>query len=296
MRAMKRRPAKARPDPAPSRLAYRVQRLLLTPLFHKMVRVGLPLVALGALLGWVASQPELRAELQARALDMQAYVEQRPEFTVHMLAVEGASPELVEDVREVLPVTFPISSFDLDLEALKDVISELDAVADVTLRVQAGGVLDVSIAERIPALVWQTRAALVLLDAEGHRVGPIEARAAHAKLPLVVGPGADRAAAEALQLLRIARPVAPRLIGLQRIGERRWDVVLTENQRIMLPEESPIPALERAMAVDAAQELLARDVVALDMRLPDRPTLRLRPAAVDALWSIRQVDLNRDEQ
>lgn len=296
MRTLRARMTSARPDPAPSRLAYRMQRLQLTPAFHKFLRVGVPVIALSALVGWVVSQPELRAELQARAFDMQAYVEQRPEFTVHMLAVEGASPELIEDVREVLPVAFPISSFDLDLDALQVVIGGLDAVADVTLRVQAGGVLEAIIEERVPALVWQTRAALVLLDAEGHRVGPIEARAAHAKLPLVVGPGADRAAEEAQRLLLIAQPVAPRLVALQRMGERRWDVVLTEGQRILLPEAAPERALARAMAVDGAQELLSRDVAHLDMRLPDRATLRLRPAAVEALWTMRQISLDEEGQ
>ncbi len=288
------RPRSTRPDPAPSRLAYRLQRLALTPSFHRFLRLGLPLIALAATLGWLASRPELRAEVQARALELQAYVEQRPEFTVSMLAVEGASPELVNEVREVLPVAFPISSFDLDLEALRAVIAGLDAVEDVSLRVQAGGVLEARIVERTPALVWQTRAALVLLDAEGHRVAPIEARAAHAKLPLVVGPGANEAVPEALKLLQVAQPVAARLVALQRIGERRWDVVLTEGQRIMLPEEAPLPALARAMAVDGAQELLARDVAVLDMRLAERPTLRLRPAAVEALWTMRQVTLDED--
>ncbi|MDJ0992396.1 MAG: cell division protein FtsQ/DivIB [Dinoroseobacter sp.] len=286
----------ARPDPAPSRLAYRLQRLSLTPSFHRFLRVGLPLIATFGTLGWLASQPELRAEVQARALDIQAYVEQRPEFTVHMLAVEGASPELIDDVREVLPVAFPISSFDLDLDALREVIAELDAVADVSLRVRAGGVLEARIEERVPAFVWQTRAALVLLDANGHRVAPIEARAAHAKLPLLVGPGANEAVPEALQLLQVAQPVTARLIALQRIGERRWDVVLTEDQRIMLPEEGAVRALARAMAVDGAQELLERDVSVLDMRLAERPTLRLRPAAVEALWAIRQVTLDEDER
>lgn len=285
-----------RPDPAPSRLAYRMQRLSLTPSFHRFLRIGLPLIALAATLGWFASQPDLRAELQARAFDIQAYVEQRPEFTVHMLAIEGASPELIDDVREVLPVAFPISSFELDLAALRTVIAELDAVADVSLRVQAGGVLEARIEERVPALVWQTRAALVLLDADGHRVAPIEARAAHAKLPLLVGPGANEAVPEALELLDVAEPVAARLIALQRIGERRWDVVLTNDQRILLPEDGAVPALARAIAVDGAQELLARDVSVLDMRLAERPTLRLRPAAVDALWTIRQVTLDEDGQ
>jgi len=289
MRAVRygNRPVSGRSDPAPSRLEYRMQRLRLTPAFHRLLRLGVPLALVLGVAGWIAGQPELRAELQARALELRTYIEQRPEFMVHMLQIDGASPELVEDVREVLPVAFPVSSFELDLEALRAVIAELDAVARVQMRVEAGGVLEVEITERIPAVVWQTRATLDLLDNEGHRVGPIEARVAHAKLPLVVGAGANAAVPEALSLLQVAQPLSARLIGLQRIGERRWDVVLTDEQRIMLPPEGAARALQRALAMNAVQDLLARDVGVVDIRLPDRPTLRLRPAAVEAMWEMR---------
>lgn len=296
MRALRSRPITSRPDPAPSRFAYRLQRLLLTPLFHKMVRIGVPVAIVAAITGWVVSQPDLRAEIQAQAMEWRAYMEQRPEFMVHMLAVEGGSPELVAEIREVLPVELPISSFDIDLEALQDVIADLDAVEHVDLSIQAGGILEATIVERVPAAVWQTRASLVLLDAKGHPVGPVEARAAHAKLPLLVGPGADRAVAEGLSLLEIARPIAAKVVGLQRIGERRWDVVLTGNQRILLPEDDPAQALSRAMVMDSVEDMLARDVSVLDMRLADRPTLRLRPDALDSLWTIRQLDYDRGDQ
>lgn len=144
-------------------------------------------------------------------------------------------------------------------------------------------------------MVWQTRQTLEILDAEGHRVGPIESRAAHAALPLVAGPGGNRAVAEALRLLEVAEELAPRIIGLQRMGERRWDVVLTEGQRILLPEREAELALARVIELDQAEDLFARDISVVDMRLPDRPTVRLNPDALDALWTIRGLTNDRIE-
>ena len=37
--------------------------------------------------------------------------------------------------------------------------------------------------------------------------------------------------------------ILPRVRGLERMGERRWDVVLDHGQRIMLPQDRPVPAL-----------------------------------------------------
>jgi cell division protein FtsQ len=80
------------------------------------------------------------------------------------------------------------------------------------------------------------------------------------------------------------------LRGLVRVGERRWDVVLDRDQRILLPEADPVPALERVIALDEATELLARDVAVVDMRNPSRPTLRLTAAAMEELRRLRAID------
>ena len=47
-----------------------------------------------------------------------------------------------------------------------------------------------------------------------------------------------------------------RLRGLVRVGERRWDVVLDREQRIMLPEQNPIGAVERGIVLSDLQDLL----------------------------------------
>jgi cell division protein FtsQ len=49
-------------------------------------------------------------------------------------------------------------------------------------------------------------------------------------------------------------------------------------------------ALERALALDRAEDMLERDVAALDMRYARRPTLRLNPDAMDELRRIRALE------
>mgnify|MGYP000518825031 CR=1 FL=1 len=68
--------------------------------------------------------------------------------------------------------------------------------------------------------------------------------------------GKDTPPAEALALIDLAGPILPRLRGLERMGERRWDVVLDRGQRIMLPTDRPLPALQAAMAMDREDGLL----------------------------------------
>jgi hypothetical protein len=82
--------------------------------------------------------------------------------------------------------------------------------------------------------------------------------------------------------LRRRRPLCrTRLRGLVRIGERRWDVVLDRDQRILLPADRRRGALERVIALDEAHELLARDIAVVDMRNPDAADRADEPEAVD---------------
>ena len=275
------RPAPSRRDPAPSRWAYRMQRLWLTPFFRMLFRVGLPVAVVAGLTTLVFYDESRRAALMQTAADLRTQFEARPEFRVSYLSLDGASPDLANAVRVKLNLRLPQSSFDLDLDALRLTAQELDAVASAELRVRSGGVLQVLLTERDPALIWRLGDRLELLDITGHRVAGLAARADRADLPLILGTGANLAATEALALLDAAGPLMPRLRGLVRMGERRWDIVLDRDQRIMLPANNAVAALERLLTLDQAENLLARDILAVDLRSEQRPALRLAPFALN---------------
>lgn len=280
-----------RRDPAPSRAAYRLHRLWLTPLFRSMLRVGVPAFCLAFGLGLYLSDADRRAAISERAAAVQQALRERPEFMVTQVEIEGASPAARAAVAAVLPVDLPKSSFEIDLVRLRAAVEAVDAVERADLRVVAGGTLTVRIDERVPAVLWRGPDGLEALDAGGVRVLPVADRARFAALPLVAGQGADVAVPEARALWAAAAPIAHRLRGLVRMGERRWDVVLDRDQRILLPEDDPVPVLERVIALDEAHDVLARDVAVVDMRNPARPTLRMTAAAVEELRRIRMQEL-----
>lgn len=275
-------------DPAPSRVAYRFHRLWLTPVFRALIRVGVPGLGVFILAFWYLTDESRIEQIQLSISELRSSVEQRPEFMVKLMRIENVSSEVAEDIREVTVVDFPISSFDLDLDVMRGQIEELDAIAKADLIIRPGGVLDVEVIERLPAIIWRGRRQLELLDDEGRRVAPLAARANRVDLPLVAGDGADRKVPEALAILEALGPISGRLRGLTYIGERRWDVVLDRGQRIFLPEVDPIQALERVIALHGATNLMGRDFVILDMRDGRRPILRLTNNAMDAIRGIEQ--------
>ena len=272
-----------RRDPAPSRWAYRMQRLWLTPIFRVTMRVGLPAFVITLAIGIYLSDQARRDAFGNRYVALKSSVEQRPEFLVGLLAVDGASPELSDAVRAKLNLTLPISRFDLDLDALRARAETLDAVQSAEVKIGAGGVLQVTVTERQPAYVWRSAGGLMMIDAGGHRIAGLADRADRADLPLIAGDGADKAVAEATALLRSTGPLAPRIRGLVRISDRRWNIVLDRDQTILLPATDPIDALDSLLALNKAEDIFARDITAIDLRNEHRPVLRLAPFALEDL-------------
>lgn len=272
-----------RRDPAPSRWAYRMQRLWLTPVFRVTMRVGLPAFVIALAIGIYLSDQARREAFGQSYVAIKSSVEQRPEFLVGLLAIDGATPELADAVRAKLDISLPLSRFDLDLDALRARAESLDAVASAEVKIGTSGVLQVAVTERQPAYVWRSIAGLMMMDASGHRIAGLAERSDRADLPLVAGEGADAAIAEATQLLRAAGPLAPRIRGLVRISDRRWNIALDRDQTILLPAIDPVDALDSLLALNKAEDILARDITVIDLRNEHRPVLRLAPFALEEL-------------
>ncbi|MCF6445237.1 cell division protein FtsQ/DivIB [Nereida sp. MMG025] len=285
------KPTTIKRDPAPSKWAYRYQRLKLRPGYRRFMRVGLPLCVTALLAGGYFADKQNRETVQLAIADARAMIEERPEFMVKLMAIDGASGDTAEQIRTVLPVEFPLSSFDLDLAQMRADVEALDAVKSASLLVRAGNVLQVQVNERVPVAVWRHREGLELRDAEGALVKKIASRNDYPHLPLIAGEGAADQITQALDLFAAANPIANRVQGLVRLGDRRWDVVLDTGQRIMLPTDDPVTALERVIILDRAQDMLNRDITVVDMRLGARPTLRMGEAANSDLRRIKAIEL-----
>jgi cell division protein FtsQ len=65
------------------------------------------------------------------------------------------------------------------------------------------------------------------------------------------------------------------------ISDRRWDLQLENGISIRLPQDNIDAALADLVKMDEESGLLSRDIVAIDMRLADRVTVRLSDEAAE---------------
>ena len=90
----------------------------------------------------------------------------------------------------------------------------------------------------------------------------------------MVGAGAPQAATALLEALAAQPTLKPRVMASVRVGERRWNLRMKNGTDVLLPEGAEPQALAKLAELQAADALLDRPLVVVDMRLADRLVVR----------------------
>ena len=199
-------------------------------------------------------------------------------FTLRNIEIEGAAPHHKVDILAAIETEPGDPIFGIDMVEARQRLERLPWVERATLLRLLPDTLKVTIEERKPFALWQHGGKLAVIDMDGNVISN-ELDEQNAALPLVVGFGANRTARGFLSEIDEFPAIRTRMRAAIRVADRRWNIRLLNGVDIRLPEEKPRAALEEIAALDEAYGLLARDVVALDFRLPDRITIRLTDEA-----------------
>lgn len=278
-------------DPAPSRIAYRIMRLMLIPRLRLIFTLGFPsLLIFCATLGLFINI-NVWENISAIKKDLKLAFVERPEFMIKVASIDGSSDELANEIREILPLDFPVSYFDLDIKYLHKVVNEIPAVASAAIKISVGGVLQINVTEKSPAFIWRKDNVMSVIDETGSFIRIANSRVDYPKLPLVVGEAANLAVSEISSLMQANEYFKDHVRAFIRVGERRWDLILENNVRIMLPQREFLAAFDRLMLMNEAGSLLSGRLSNIDMRLVVRPTVRVDTVSVDPLRTNSNGDL-----
>ncbi len=189
-------------------------------------------------------------------------------FTVRDIALEGNERTAAETVYTVLGIEVGDSIFAADPTDIRTNLVQLPWVADAVVGRRFPDFLSIRLIEKRPFALWQVGSSTVMVERSGAVIEGVPPNYSE-RLPLIVGPGAPEIAAPILDLLDRQRAIRARLQGVERISERRWDLILDRGIRVRLPElgwEEQLAELER-LIVDRG--VLERDLEMIDLRFPD---------------------------
>ena len=164
----------------------------------------------------------------------------------------------------------------VDLDYTRERLLRFGWVKEARVSRRLPDTLVVDIVERQPAAIWQHNRRLTLIDADGVVLEEVKLEAMP-DLPLVIGPAANRHAAELNRLVEAAPSLKPMMAGATWVGQRRWDIRFQSGEVLALPEgeEAAKKALVHFARMDQAAQLLGRGLVRFDMRIPGKFIVRV---------------------
>jgi cell division protein FtsQ len=202
-------------------------------------------------------------------------------FRITAVAINGRRQLSQDEVLAIGGVNGRSSLLFLDAAAVRDKLKANPWISDATVQKLYPGELRIDIVERSAFALWQQDGRLSVIADDGAVLEPYVSRR-FLSLPLVVGKGAETRARDFLALLARYPQVASATKAAIFVGERRWNLRLKDGLDIRLPENEVGNALAALSTLDKEDRLFSRDIVAVDMRLPDRLTVQLSDDAAKA--------------
>jgi cell division protein FtsQ len=202
-------------------------------------------------------------------------------FRITSVVINGRKQLTQDEILAIGGVSGRSSLLFLDADAVRDKLKANPWIADATVLKLYPGQLMIELTERKAFALWQEAGRLSVIADDGAVLEPYVSRRFLA-LPLVVGKGADTQARDFLALLARYPQVNSITKAAIYVGERRWNLRLKDGLDIRLPEQDIGNALAMLSRLDKEDKLFSRDIVAVDMRLPDRLVVQLSEDAAKA--------------
>jgi cell division protein FtsQ len=199
-------------------------------------------------------------------------------FGVKKISVEGQLHATDAEITAALKAGPDTMMLGFDTDAAKERLEAVPWIRHAQVMRLLPSTLQVVVEERIPYAVWQKDGQTFVVDAEGVVLAPA-LREAYADLPLVVGEGAGKSASVLFDALAPYEDLRKKLIGALRVGDRRWTLKLASGVEIMLPDDNVPETLISLAKLEQDRGVLEREIAAVDLRLLDRITVRLRETA-----------------
>jgi cell division protein FtsQ len=199
-------------------------------------------------------------------------------FRISSIALAGHHQVTREETLAAVGVSARSSLLFLDAVAARARLKTNPWIAEATVLKLYPGRLHIAITERDAFALWQKDRKIWVIADDGVVLEPYVS-AQFSSLPLVVGIGAELKAREFLSLVDKYPTLRAQLYASILVAERRWTLKLKNGVDVRLPEAGIEHALDTLLELDREQKLLARDIVAIDLRLPDRVTVRLSEEA-----------------
>ncbi|MGE0747610.1 MAG: cell division protein FtsQ/DivIB [Rhodospirillales bacterium] len=196
-------------------------------------------------------------------------------LSVQEVLLEGRANTARDELMAAVAVKRGEPLLGFDIGAMRRRIEAVPWVHTAIVERRLPDMLYIRIVERVPMALWQRDGRLMLVDRDGMVLAD-DNLGRYRNLLLVIGEDAPREVPRLLRVLATQPAMQKRVVAATRIGARRWNLRLDNGVDVSLPEGDPFVAWTRLAEYERQHKLSERGITAIDLRLPDRVTVRPR--------------------
>jgi len=208
-------------------------------------------------------------------------------FRIDALTINGRKHLSEDEVLAIAGISARRSLLFVDAADIRARLRANPWIGDATVLKLYPDHLRIDIDENAPFALWQERGRIfvisesgaVLQDQVSQRLGV---------LPFFVGTGAASRGKDMFAALSRFPRIKDATRAMVLVGERRWNLHLKNGIDVRLPEYDVGRALAVLDRLAQDKHVLTRDITAIDLRLPDRVSVRLSDAAFAARQAARE--------
>lgn len=197
-------------------------------------------------------------------------------LVVDVVKVAGVKYVSEKQVLDAANIAIGDALLTQDIDAIIERIEQLKWIKKATLRREFSGEILIRVYEHQPAALWQVDNKLWVVSDEGIQIDD-ENLGNFAQLPMISGVGAEKELGQLIAAVSSNTDLFDRVETASWVGGRRWDLFLKNGIKIMLPEEGLAEAWQNLSDFEKQEQLLARNILAVDFRIKDKTVVRLTP-------------------
>jgi cell division protein FtsQ len=216
--------------------------------------------------GWLVS--EYTAGHQA-FLDYTA----RSGLALQEVRVQGRNETAIADILTAVHANRGDAILGIDIDAVRERLEDLPWIVKAGVERQFPDQLVVSVTEAEPMALWQRSQKLFLVSRGGDVIETANI-AKYSNLLIVVGEDAPKQAQALFDILAQTPDLRPHVTAAVLVGKRRWNIRMDNDVDVKLPEDDAAAAWKRFGDLNKQDDLLSKDISAVDMRQPDRVIVR----------------------
>jgi cell division protein FtsQ len=210
-------------------------------------------------------------------------------LVVEDIIVEGRMQTSPQELFNVLMIRRGDPLLKCSPQQSKQQLEQLPWIQAATVQRRWPNTIYVRLGEKQPIALWQNNSKLFLIDKQGSIIGQ-QTGTGYSDLLIVVGKGAPDHTVKLLKELDKVADLKSQVTAAIFVGERRWDLILNNKLKIKLPEENIEQALSHLLKLERSHKILKDEILAVDLRLPDRSFLVISPEVMQQKEHIKETN------